>query len=170
MQALGRLKMKKGIITLFVALCTVCSAWAGTPSRIVGLVRQYEHHEGFEVVNVGRLLIGGLRGAIRLSGDLDDEDRVALKAFDGIRRLTIVDFEDASEADKSRFCSRVESLLSKMELIMEAKDEDGSFRIYGLEDGSRLKDVIVYSSGGTLISVKGFIDFDHLGNLMEIAQ
>lgn len=161
--------MKKGIITFIVALSTVCGAWAGTPSKIIGIARQYDHCEGFEVVSLGRLALGGIKGIVRLSSDLDKDERRALAAFNGVNRITIVDFEDASEADRTRFCKKVEKALSKLELIMEVKDSSETIRIYGIEDGKRLKDVVLLGTDG-LISVAGSINFDNLGDLMEMSK
>jgi len=145
-------------------------AWAGTPEKIGGIVKQYSHREGFEVMNLGRFLMGTLRAAALMDSDMDEEDRAALNAFSGIKRLVIVDFEDASEADKTSFRRKVEKVLDKMELIMEAKDGGETIRIYGIEDDNNLKDVILYSSDGTLLSVSGSIGLEHIGELIEMNQ
>lgn len=162
--------MKKGILTLLLALTAVLGAWAGTPDKIGGIVKQYSHREGFEVMNLGRLMLGTLRAAASLDSSLDEEDRAALNAFSGIKHLVIVDFEDASEADKTSFRRKVEKVLDKMELIMETKDSGETIRIYGFEDNKKLKDVILYGSDGTLLSVSGSIGLEHIGELMEMNQ
>ena len=145
-------------------------AWAGTPEKIGDIVKQYSHREGFEVMNLGRFLVGTLRAAALLDSDMDEEDRAALNAFSRVNRLVVVDFEDASEADKTSFRRKVEKELDKMELIMEAKDSGETIRIYGIQDDNNLKDVILYSSDGTLLSVSGSIDLEHIGELMEMNQ
>lgn len=145
-------------------------AWAGTPEKIGDIVKKYSHREGFEVMDLGRLLVGTLRAAALLDSDMDEEDRAALKAFSRVNRLVVVDFEDASEADKTSFRCKVEKVLDKMELIMEAKDSGETIRIYGIQDDTNLKDVILYSSDGTLLSVSGSIDLEHIGELMEMNQ
>lgn len=160
--------MKKGILTLLLALFAVCGAWAGTPDKIGGIVKQYSGREGFEVMNLGRFLLGTFRAAALLDSDLDEEDRAALNAFSGIKRLVIVDFEEASEADKTSFRRKVEKVLDKMELIMETKDSGETIRIYGIEEDNNLKDVILYGSDGTLLSVSGSIGLEHIGELMEM--
>ena len=160
--------MKKGILTLFLALFAVCGAWAGAPDKIGGIVKQYSGREGFEVRNLGRFLLGAFRAAAFLDSDLDEEDRAALDAFSGIKRLVIVDFEEASEADKTSFRRKVEKVLDKMELIMETKDSGETIRIYGIEEDNNLKDVILYGSDGTLLSVSGSIGLEHIGELMEM--
>lgn len=164
------IEMKKGILTLLLALTTVMGAWAGTPEKIGDIVKQYSHREGFEVMDLGRLLVGTLRAAALLDSDMDEEDRAALNAFSRVNRLVVVDFEDASEADKTSFRRKVEKVLDKMELIMEAKDSGETIRIYGIQDDTNLKDVILYSSDGTLLSVSGSIDLEHIGELMEMNQ
>lgn len=162
--------MKKALLTLLVALGTLCCSWAGTPSKINSLVRQFGQHDGFEVVRLGRIALSGIRSVAFMSKDLDAEDRAALKAFKGVKHITIVDFEEASEADKTRFCQQLDRILDKMELIMEAKDSTESVRIYGVDDGKRLKDVVLLSSDGDLISVSGSIELDQLGSLMGMAK
>ena len=162
--------MKKAIITLLVALSTLCCAWAGTPSKILSLARQFEQNDGFEVVRLGRLALSGIRTAASFDKDLDAEDRAALKAFKGVRSLTIVEFEDASAADKASFLEKLDKILDKMELILEAKDGGETVSIYGIDDGKRIKDVVLVSSDGDVISVKGSINLDQIGNLMEVAK
>lgn len=162
--------MKKAIITICIALSTTLSAWAGTPAKIDNLVRQFKGQEGFEVVTLGRLGMSLMRTAVSLDKDLDREDREALNAFKGIKKLTIVDFEDASPAQKARFCAKIENVLEDMELVMEAKDGEETLRIYGIEDGSRIRDCILYSSDGALLFAAGSIDMDRIGELMELEK
>ena len=62
----------------------------------------------------------------------------------------------------------MEKVLDKMELIMETKDSGETIRIYGIEEDNNLKDVILYGSDGTLLSVSGSIGLEHIGELMEM--
>ena len=165
-----KIEMKKGILTLLLVLTTVCVAWAGTPEKIGDIVKQFSGREGFEVVNMGRFLLGALRTAITWDADVDEEDLGVIDAFRGIKHFTVVDFEDASEADKARFCRKVEKVLGKMELIMEAKDGGETLSVYGAEDGKKLKDIILYSSDGSLISMTGSILVEHIGELIEASK
>ena len=162
--------MKKAFITIIIALAAGLSAWAGKPAKVHSLVNQYKHHEGFEVVSLGRLGTSLIKGAISLSSDLDREDRKALKVFTDIKRLVIVDFEDADPAVKERFARKLERILDDMELILEANEDGERVQIFGIEDGSRVKDCILYSSDGAVIITEGGIDFDKVGQLMELQQ
>jgi len=105
-----------------------------------------------------------------LSGNLDKEDRAALKAFTDIRRFTLIDFEDIPADKKASFTAKVERILKGMDLILEAKDDGEILRIYGIDKGKRLKDCILYSSDGTLLVTSGSIGLEQLGQLMEVAE
>lgn len=150
--------MKKAFLTILITCTAALTAWAGTPAKLERLVQQYKGQEGFDVVSIGPIGVSLLRGAATLSGDLDREDRAALKKFRGIRKLVIVDYEDVDPAEKKRFDEKVKKLLSGMELILETKDDSDVMRIYGTDDGSAIKDCILYNNDGSLIYVKGRLD------------
>ena len=71
--------MKKTLIIIAMVLGTVCCTWAGKPSEISALARQYGSKDGFEVVSMGRVLISALGVAASMDNDLDAEDRAALE-------------------------------------------------------------------------------------------
>ena len=50
---------------------------------------------------------------------------------------------------------------------MEAKEDGETVRIYGIDDGNKLRDIILYSSDGSLISMSGSIGLEHVGELMK---
>lgn len=159
--------MKKTILSFIIALTACMSVWAGIPAKMEKLARQYKGQEGFEVVSMGRLGLSLLKGAAVISGDMDEEDRAALKMLDSIKKLLVVDFEDAPSSAKTRFASQVEKMLVGMELVMEMHDSDATVRIYGIEDGSCIKDCILYSSDGALICIDGSIEMESVGALMK---
>lgn len=152
-----------------MVLSTVCCSGAGkNPSEVSSLAHEYSRKDGFEVISVGKILLNALGAAARI--EADEEDRAALDAFKGIRKLTVVDFEDASGPDKASFCNRVDKLLQGMELILEAKDSGDVVKIYGRDDGSKLHDIIIYCPEEALICVNGSIAMEDIGRLMEVAQ
>mgnify|MGYP002624463352 FL=1 len=160
--------MKKTLIIIAMALGTVCCAGAGKATEVTSLARQYSAKEGFEVVSMGRLLISAL-GLIARS-EAYDEDLEALNAFRGIKNLTVVDFEDAADGDKNAFRGKLEKILGKMTLILEAKDDEDAVKIYGLDDGELLRDIVIYVPDEAVISVKGSIAMENIGKLMEAAR
>ncbi|MBR1569452.1 MAG: DUF4252 domain-containing protein [Bacteroidales bacterium] len=162
--------MKKALITLIMVLGTLGCAWAGKPAKVESLANKYKNAEGFEVVTLGRVGLSLIKIAAVSGGDLDEEDRAALSAFSGIRKITIVDFENTAAGVKERFCRELEKILQGMELILEAKDNGENLRIYGVDKGGTIRDCILYSGDGALICTRGSIDLEHLGKLMEMAE
>ena len=161
--------MKKALLTVIIALAAGLSAWAGNPAKVQNLVNQYKHNEGFEVMSLGRVGTSLIKGAIRLSAETA-EDREAIKIFTNIKRLCIVDFEEAQPEVRARFERKLEKILDGMELIMEVNEDGECVRFYGVEDGSGIKDCIMYSSDGALIITEGGIDLDKMINLMQLQQ
>ena len=140
--------MKKTVLTLLLFTATLFTAWAGKPEKLENLARKYRGEEGFEMISMGRLGMGLLRGVAKISGD----------------------FEDIPAAKKSAFTAKAEKILSGMDLILEAKDSDESVRIYGIDDGDSVRDCVLYSSDGALIVTKGKFSLQHLGELMQMAD
>ena len=162
--------MKKTVITFLLLTATLLTAWAGKPEKLERLARQYKGEDGFEMVSIGRLglrLFGGIAAA---SGDLDKEERAALKVFKGLNKLIVIDFEESPQARKAAFATKVEKILDGMDLILESKDKEETFRIYGIDDGKDIRDCILYSSDGALIVTKGRFSLDAIGKLMEMAE
>ena len=162
--------MKKTVITFLLLTATLLTAWAGKPEKLERLARQYKGEDGFEMVSIGRLglrLFGGIAAA---SGDLDKEERAALKVFKGLNKLIVIDFEEIPQARKAAFATKVEKILDGMDLILESKDKEETCRIYGIDDGKDIRDCVLYSSDGSLIVTKGRFSMDAIGKLMEMAE
>ena len=154
---------------LLLSLGTV--ALAGEPNRqLRDLVSDYRTTEGFDVVDVGGLGLGLLKAAAKTAAETP-EDREALKLFNGLKRLTIVDFSDAAPEIKEKFLRKAKRILAEGELLLEAKDDDETVRIYGTTsaDGTLLKDIALLA-GEALIFIRGSISTDQIDNLMKQAD
>ena len=154
-------EMKKILLSLTLLLSGVL-LWAGTPEKMQTLINEYRHQDGFDTVSIGPLGMSLMKGIIRFSDDVDSEDLAVLRSFDSIRRVTIVDFEEADESIRQRFTRKVEKLLSRMELILEAKDDGSRLSIYGIDNGKEIKDCILFDPSGTLICVRGSVTVEKL--------
>ena len=154
-----------------MVLCLVPTAWAGNPSgKIRTLVNDFRSEPGFEVVEMGPIALGLIRAAAR--GEVKNEDdRKALQVFKDIKRLTILDFSDADAAHKEKFLRKAKRILADEEMLMEAKDDGETVRIYGLSNaaGNILEDIIILA-GDALISVRGKIRADLVGELVNQAE
>ena len=159
--------MKKLLLTLTLflgpALFAVTMALAGNPAgKMQTLINEYRHHEGFDGISVGPLGVALLKTVALADSDLDAEDRAVLRAFNKIKRVTILDFEDAEPDVKARFVQKAKQILSGMELILEAKDDGDKLSIYGVDKGDEIRDCILWDPDGTIICVRGSVTLDKL--------
>ena len=163
--------MKKLLITLLMLLSLGTAARAGEQNpQLRNLVSSYKGTEGFEIVDIGGLGMSLLKAAARTAAETE-EDREALKLFNNLRRLTIVDFSDAPSHTKEKFLRKVNRILSDEEMLLEAKDSGETVRIYGTssEDGTVLEDIILLAEDA-LISLRGTIRTDQIEALMQQAD
>ena len=163
--------MKKLLITLLMLLTLGAAARAGEQNpQLRSLVSSYKGTEGFEIVDIGGIGLGLLKAAAKSAAETP-EDREALKLFNGLKRLTIVDFSDAAPETREKFLRKANRILNGGEMLMEAKDGDETVRIFGTssEDGSLLEDIALLA-GDALIFVRGSIRADQIGALMKQAD
>ena len=153
-----------------MVLCLVPTAWAGTPTgKLRTLVNEFRDEPGFEIVDMGPLALGLIRAAARTEAKNDD-DRKALQVFKDIKRLTVLDFSDADAAHKEKFLRKAKRILADEEMLMEAKDDGETVRIYGLSNVSDIREDVIILAGDALISVHGKIRADLVGELINQAE
>lgn len=149
-----------------------------TSKEIVKLAKSYRKKAGFEVVNLGPTSISLMKAAAKAEARYDDEDDIEdreeawseVDILSGLKRMLVVDYEDASYADKLSFNEKVSKCLEGCELLLSSVDEGEETRIYGtvLEDGATLKDLIVYEpQEGSLVYMEGKIDIRSAMSLAE---
>lgn len=164
-------KMKKAFFTVIAALTTLVSACAGTAASgntaLDNLVNEFKDKGGIEVVAMGPTALSLVKSAAVIAGDLDKEDRQAVKLFKGIKRLVVVDFEDMNFGPKQEFTAKLDELLGTMSLILEAKDDGDTVRIYGKEDGDLINDCIIYADEA-LIYVSGGVNMNEVNALIDM--
>ena len=154
-----------------MVLCLVPTAWAGNPAgKLRTLVDEFRNEPGFEMVDMGPIALGLIRAAARGEAKTE-EDRKALQIFKDIKHLTVLDFSDAEAARKEKFLRKAKRVLADEEVLMEAKDEGETVRVYGLSNaaGDILEDIIILA-GDALISVRGKIRADLIGELVTQAE
>ena len=165
--------MKKIIITLTIALSFCSASFAvsseqGSIRRVNQLVSEYSTHPDFQVISIGGLGLAVIKAAIR--HDLDDDTVALLKAVRNIKRITIANYEDCPSDVRDRFVSKLDRLLDKESLLMEAKDSGEIMRIYGepSENGDELTDLILNVPGdGTLICIRGTVRMKDVNRIMD---
>ena len=163
--------MKKILVTLVMLLSLGTAALAGNQNaQLRNLVSSFKGTEGFEVVDIGGIGMSLLKAAAKSAAETP-EDREALKLFNGLKRLTVVDFSDAAPEAREKFLRKATRILEKGEMLMEAKDDGETVRIYGTSsaDGALLHDIALLA-GDALIFVRGTVRMDQVGELMKQAD
>ena len=132
--------------------------------RIVDLMEHYNSYKGCECVKVGSLLI--------TLGSLFADDDPDMQALSAIKKIVVLDLEDAESPVKNRFHKDVMRILEKMDgydLLMEAKDDEDNVLIYSMPDADGgIKEFVVYSQNDpALIYIKGNITQDMLAEIIE---
>lgn len=163
--------MKKILFTLVMLLSLGTAALAGEQNpQLRSLVSSYKGTDGFEIVDIGSIGLSLLKAAAKSSAETP-EDREALKLFNGLKRLTIVDFSDAAPEVREKFLRKANRILEGGEMLMEAKDGSETVRVYGTssKDGSLLEDIALLA-GDALIFVRGTVRMDQVAELMKQAD
>lgn len=162
--------MRKTVI-LLAALMLVTGGPAkaeGTSNKIVSLANQYKHNDDFEVVKVGPFLMKIINWTANKEAGKEDAD--ALSMMKGIKKIVVVDYENASEKIRSEFNAKVQRILAKSEILMEAKDDGDLVKIYGdvTHDGEKVSDLVIFvPNDGALICMMGTVDMKNVQNLIE---
>lgn len=162
--------MKKAIIVLAFLLVPVMT-FALVPGgkiskvKVSSLVSQYRGKQGVEVIEIGRLGTALLKGVAAMADGNDKDTREALTALKGIKGLTIISYEDAEAVLKQKINGKVEKMLKGVELLMEAKDDGETMRIYGTfnEKTGKVSDVGIFSpTDGTFIFLTGSFNLEDI--------
>lgn len=160
------------ILTLLIPLAAFAAEPAKSVSRteITSIISEFRHYDGVEVVKLGRLATGALKSVIRTAGIGDPDTRQALSMIEGLKGLTILEYEDAPKDIRYRIDRRVERALQKCELLMEAKEGDSRMQMFGSVDDKSgvVRDFVIYApESGALICLFGKMSMEALKAAME---
>ena len=138
---------------------------------VTDLIREYNLTEGFETVSVGGLGLGLIKMIAKPS--MDEEERAALEIMDGLRRIVVLDYEEADSSQRESFTRKMTEILDSAEKIIEVKDEEDILNIYGTcaDDGDSIDDLMIFSPGDrSLICLFGSISSQKVADLIEMAN
>lgn len=157
------------ILLVFIPLAGFAKNGDGSvPSeKLMSLISEYNGRDGFEVIKIGSFGTSMLKAALKMGASKDEEEdlKQALKLMKGIKKMAIVDYEDASDKVRETFNSRLERLLGSAELLMEMKDGDDCMKIYGIMDSecTQIRNFVMHAPGdGALIYLFGTIQVDEI--------
>lgn len=168
--------MKKVILLLAIAVLTAgtCHTSDARPvpeRRLVNIVNSFRGTGGFEIVKVGRLGMTLARSVVGMSEEASDpETKQVLDLIDGVHRVLVVDYEDASERERSIFSSRVGSALASCDLLMSAEDDGSSVNIYGRfdEKSGNVEDLVLFvPEDCALVCVFGKVSMENVGKIAK---
>lgn len=129
-------------------------------ARLNSLVSVCRIYKDVEIVKVGSVGMSLLKFAARISAE-DEEDRDALRAMNGIKSISVMDYSECRAGDRDAISARIDHMLAGKTPIMEVKDDGEAMFIYGVvsEDGGQIKDFVLYiPSDCALIGIFGSID------------
>ena len=167
--------MKK--IVLFLTALLLCLAPTGTAAqsrishtKISSLVSQYRRTEGFEVIKLGAVSTLAIKKLVNLSAREDPESLEFLRAINGIRRITVIDYEDCRDQVRRDISEQIAGIVSGAELLMEVQDGSDRLSMYGVvsNKGDKVKDFVLFSpNNSALICLFGSLNMD---TLMKLAR
>ena len=137
---------------------------------ILALISECRGCEGADVVQLGRLSTGAIKGALRVAAVGDREMREVLKLARGLNSISIFDYDGCSDADKMYITGRLDALLSGSEVLMEAKDGSERLRIFGVVDDrtDNIRDIVLYAPAScSLICLFGSIPVDKAVHIID---
>lgn len=164
--------MKKAIILLAVFLVPVV-ALALDPGgkiskrKVSSVISQYRGKQGVEVVDLGYIGTSLIKSLASFSSDKEDKD--ALMLLKGLKGITVFSYEDATAELKKKINSHLEKILKEAEILMEAKEEGETMRIYGTynEKTGKVSDVAMFSpTEGTFVYLVGSFNMDEITKAM----
>ena len=165
--------MKKILFLLIVLLPLLAPAAAGEnvpKSKITALISDCQRYEGVEVVQLGGLATMALKATLRLATVDDPEARQAIKLITGIKRISVLSYEDCEPAIRDRISRRLDRILEGGDLLMEAKDGDDVTQIYGVVDDKTgtVRDFVMHNpTGYSLICIFGSIPIDKIARVIS---
>ena len=140
--------------------------------NIISTISEYKHVSGVHVISVGRLGLGLAKMVANLSAE-SEEERAALEILNGINKVVVVNYEEATAAKQKELNSKLSRLLNKAEKILEVKDEEDTVNIYGtsVNGGESVDDLMIFiPEDYTLICVLGSISAERIADIIKIAN
>ena len=166
--------MKKYLFLLLLLLPLAASAARPAKgisrSEVAGIVSEFRHYDGVEVIRLGRLGTAAVKGAVRLAGAGDPDIREALTMMKGLKSLTVLKYDDCAPAVRERLNRRIGRALDKGELLMEAREGGTAMQIFGIVDDETgtARDFVIHApADNALICLFGTLSLDTLAKITE---
>ena len=165
-------RMKKILFLLTVLLPLLASSAAGRnvpKSKITSFIYECQRYEGVEVVQLGGLAAMALRATIRVAATDDPEVRDVLKLITGIKRISVLNYEQCEPAVQARISRKLDRVLDGSDLLMETRDGDDLMQIYGVVDEKTgtVNDFVLHNpTNASLICIFGSIPIEKIARVI----
>ena len=164
--------MKK-FITLLLFLILPLGGLAGKSipkNQLSAFLSECRYESGVEFIRLGGMSTFFIKAMVRkgLEAEDDPQAQALLNVLRGIRKISVLDYEDASIPTKEWITGRLGDIFCGVELLMEAKDDGDHMSLYGVcsEDGDQIRDFVLYSpSSCALICLFGTISMKDLNTI-----
>ena len=140
--------------------------------NIINTINDYRHVSGVQVISVGKLGLGLAKVVASLSAE-SEEGKAALTILNGINKIVVVNYEDATSAKQKELNFKLSKLFNSAEKIIEVKDEEDTVNIYGtsVNGGESIDDLMIFiPEDYTLICILGSISAERIADLIKIAN
>lgn len=160
--------MKKILLLAAILLPLFSPALAGgdvPKSKITSFIYDCQRYEGVEVVQLGGLATMALRASLRMAAYDDPEVREVLKLITGIKRLSVLNYEQCAPDIQGKISRKLNRMLDGSDLLIETRDGNEVMRIYGVVDdrNGTVRDFVLHTpSEASLICIFGSIPIEKL--------
>ncbi len=138
--------------------------------QLSSLVSEFNAKDGFHVIRIGGLGTSIAKSIMKRAAKEDEDVRIISNIAEGIDRLMVIEYGDASDSDKERFRAGLQKCLRNSELLLEAKDGGDRVTLYGVisDDTATIRDFIFnIPSDDALVCMFGSVSVDAVGKLIE---
>ena len=164
--------MKKIILLAALLLPMFAQTLAGgnvPKSKITSFIYDCQRYEGVEVVQLGGLAAMALRASLRVAASDDPDVRAALKLITGIKRISVLNYENCEAAIQDKISRKLDRMLDGSDLLMETRDGDDLMQIYGVvdENNGTVRDFVLHNpTESSLICIFGSIPIEKLARVI----
>ena len=110
-----------------------------------------------------------LRASLRVAASDDPDVRAALKLITGIKRISVLNYENCEPAIQDKISRKLDRMLDGSDLLMETRDGDDLMQIYGVvdENNGTVRDFVLHNpTESSLICIFGSIPIEKLARVI----
>lgn len=176
------MNMKRIKLAILLLLCLLMAGTAEAQAKnsskalIQEVVDEFNGVDGVEVLELGSFSCSFIKMMAKLCGEdfnedeFGEDDMAALTTLDGVKKITILDYEDAAADVRERIGQKLSRQLEGLELILEVVEDGEKMLIYGTinEKKQLIKDFILFTpSDCALICLFGDIPMEAVGKIAD---